>query len=189
MKAAHQSHETSPLSYRVRVGHVSANPITVKIEAAPDELERLAETWKVLAVRSLKSEIQIARWKKDGVLIKGRVQAEIEQACVVTLEPVPAKIDETFEQIFLPEGSKLARVMLSDTAEMVLDPDGPDLPEVFVGDTIDAGEVIAEAVALAIEPYPRKKGIEFEEHIEGDASGPAARPSPFAVLKDWKKED
>lgn len=189
MKPAHHSSEKSPLFYPVRVGHISANPVTVQIEAAPAELERLAATWKVLAVRSLTSEIQIARWKKDGVLIKGRVRADIEQACVVTLEPVAARIDETFEQIFVPEGSKLARVMLSDTSEMVLDPEGPDLPEVFVGDTIDAGEVIAEAVALAIDPYPRKPGIEFEGHIEDDASGPDARPSPFAALKDWKKQD
>ena len=189
MKPTHQGSEKSPLSYRVRVGHVSVNPITVQIKAALAELERLAETWKVLAVRSLTSEIQITRWKKDGVRIKGHVKAEVEQACVVTLEPVASKIDESFEQIFVPEGSKLARVMLSDTAEMVLDPEGPDAPEVFVGDTIDAGEVIAEAVALAIDPYPRKKDIEFEGHIEDDASGPDARPSPFAALKDWKKQD
>lgn len=183
-------HTAKPrFSYPVRVGHVSANPVTIKMEAGPAELKALAALWKVLGVHSLKSEMQITRWKKDGIRIKGRVKAEIEQACVVTLDPVMSRIDESFEQVFVPEGSKLARIVLSETAEMVLDPEGPDAPETFTGDTIDAGEVVAEAVALAIDPYPRKKGAGFEDHLEGDPALEAGRPSPFAVLKDWKKKD
>ncbi len=42
----------------------------------------------------LKSELQVTRWKRDGIRIKGQVQAGITQACVVTLEPVPSVIDE-----------------------------------------------------------------------------------------------
>ncbi|MCJ8519261.1 uncharacterized metal-binding protein YceD (DUF177 family) [Pseudorhizobium tarimense] len=189
MKPVQTKAEKPPFSYPVKVGNISANAVTVHVEADPTELKGLAELWKVLAVHSLKSEMQLSRWKKDGVRIKGRVEAEIEQACVVTLEPVTSKIDETFEQVFVPEGSKLARIVLSDTAEMVLDPEGPDAPETFEGDTIDAGEVVAEAVALAIDPYPRKEGIGLEDHLESDPSQEAARPSPFAALKDWKKKD
>ena len=189
MKPVHEREAKPPFSYPVRVGHISANPVTVHAEAGPEELKNLAVLWKVLAVRSLKSEMQLTRWKKDGVRVRGRVEAEIEQACVVTLEPVVSRIDETFEQIFVPEGSKLARIVLSDTAEMVLDPEGPDLPETFSGDTIDAGEVVAEAVALAIDPYPRKQDVEFQDHVESDGTKDAGRPSPFAALKDWKKKD
>lgn len=189
MKPVQTQTAKPPLSYPVKVGNVSANPVTVKMEAAPDELKSLAQLWKVLSVRSLKAEMEISRWKKDGVRIKGRVKAEIEQACVVTLEPVGARIDEAFEQIFVPEGSKLARIVLSDTAEMVLDPEGPDAPETFTGDTIDVGDVVAEAVALAIDPYPRKEGVDFEDHLESDPSQESGRPSPFAALKDWKKKD
>jgi uncharacterized metal-binding protein YceD (DUF177 family) len=189
MKPGHEQDAKPPFSYPVKVGHVSANPVTVHVEAGPTELEGLAQLWKVRAVRSLKADMQIARWKKDGVRIRGRVEAEIEQSCVVTLEPVMSKIDEQVEQVFVPEGSKLARIILSDTAELVLDPEGPDAPETFTGDTIDAGEVVAEAVALAIDPYPRKAGVGFEDHIEADAAEQGASPSPFAALKDWKKKD
>lgn len=189
MKPVHEHLDKPPFSYPVRVGHVSANPVTVKMEAGPAEMKALAELWKVLDVRSLKAEMQVTRWKKDGIRIKGRVKAEIEQACVVTLEPVPSRIDEPFEQVFVPEGSKLARIVLSDTAEMVLDPEGPDAPETFTGDTIDAGEVVAEAVALAIDPYPRKKGVDFDEQVQDEPSQEWERPSPFAALKDWKKKD
>lgn len=174
-------------SYPVRVAHVSVNPLSVHVEANAAERQKLAELWQVLAVHALCADLQIMRWKKDGIRVKGRIEAELEQACVATLEPVTTRLDETFEQVFVPEGSKLARLVLSDTAEMVLDPEGPDLPETFTGDTIDAGEVVAEMAALAIDPYPRKSGLGFDDYIESDGTSDEAKPSPFAVLKDWKK--
>jgi hypothetical protein len=177
-----------PFSYPVKVGHISANAVAVHVEADPKELKGLAELWDVIEVKSLKADLQIARWKKDGVRIKGRVQAELVQECVVTMDPVTALIDEPIEQIFVPEGSKLARIVTNEQAEMILDPEGPDLPEQFTGDTIDAGVAVAEFAALAIDPYPRKPGIEFADHIETSPDEPSGRPNPFAALKDWKKD-
>lgn len=180
--------EEVPFSYAVKVGHISANPVEVHVEASPEELAGLARLWNVLGVPSLKAVLTVSRWKKDGVRLKGHVDAVIVQSCVVTLEPVESVISEDFEQIFVPEGSKLARLMTGEQGEIVLDPDGPDIPEPFTGDSIDAGEVVAECVALAIDPYPRKQGIEFAAHIEDDEQS-SARPSPFAALKDWKKDE
>ncbi|MBB3459875.1 YceD family protein [Rhizobium sp. BK377] len=176
-----------PFSYPVKVGHISANPVEVRVAADKEELKALAESWNVVSVGNLHADLQINRWKRDGIRVKGRVQAKIVQACVVTLEPVESDIDETFEQIFVPENSKLARHPANDADEMVLDPDGPDLPETFTGDTIDAGEIVAEFAALAIDPYPRKEGAEFAAHIE-DTGENDRKPSAFAVLKDWKKD-
>jgi len=179
--------EGQEFSYLVKVGHVSHNPVQVHVEA--DERERLglAEIWHVEAVNRLAADLQIARWKKDGVRIKGQVSGEIVQSCVVTLEPVVSRIDQEIDQIFVPEGSKLARIVLDGAGEMVLDPDGPDLPETFVGDTIDAGALIAELAALDIDPYPKKEGVRFSGHIESEPEEDA-KPSPFAALKDWKKD-
>lgn len=176
-----------PFSYPVKVGHISANPVEVHVEADAKERAGLARLWNVLEVTSLKAVMSIARWKKDGVRVKGHVSARIVQSCVVTLEPVETAIEEDFEQIFVPEGSKLARLVTDDAGEMVLDPEGPDLPESFTGDSVDAGEAVAECVALAIDPYPRKAGVEFAGHIEDDGEKDV-KPSPFAALKDWKKD-
>lgn len=178
----------APFSYKVKVGHISANPVTVKLEADERERTGLARLWKVQSVQRLESELQIARWKKDGVRIRGRVEADIVQACVVTLEPVESTIVEDVDRIFVPEGSRLARLVLDERGEMVLDPEGDDVPDAFSGDTIDAGEAVCEAVALAIDPYPRKPGVEFSGHVESTAAEDQ-KPSPFAALKDWKKKD
>lgn len=188
MKNKNDAGEKPPFSYPVKVAHISANAVTVNLEANQRELEALAELWQVLSVGSLKAELQVSRWKKDGVRLKGRVEADIVQSCVVTLEPVASHIDEKFEQIFVPEGSKLARIVTGEASEMVLDPEGPDLPETFSGDTIDAGAVVTEFAALAIDPYPRKADIEFTDHLEGDPEEKSGRPNPFAALKDWKKD-
>ncbi|MGN6550894.1 MAG: DUF177 domain-containing protein [Pararhizobium sp.] len=176
-----------PFSYPVKVGHVSANPVTVTIAADADERAALAQSWNVLEVGELAAEMQVSRWKRDGVRVKGRCHARLTQACVVTLEPVEAVIDEPFEALFVPEGSRLARPDL-DGGEVVVDPDGPDMPEPFSGDTIDVGAVVAEFAALAIDPYPRKPGAEFAPAAEG-AEGEEEGASPFARLKDWRRGD
>lgn len=180
--------DDTPFSYLVKVGHISSNPVEVNLSADAEERIGLAKLWSVLEVKALSATFQVLRWKRDGVRLKGRVTADIVQACVVTLDPVDAHIDEPVEVIFVPEGSKLARLpVATETGEMLLDPDGPDAPEIFTGDTIDAGVVAAEHVALAINPYPRRSDVAFEGHIESSDKDDR-KPSPFAVLKDWKKD-
>lgn len=179
--------EKPPFSFPVKVGHISANAVAIHLEANAAERAGLAKMWNVLEVSSLEADLQVARWKKDGVKIKGEVRAKIVQACVVTLEPVESLIAEPVETILVPEGSRLARIAANDSGEMVLDPDGPDIPDVFTGDTIDAGEVVSEQVALAIDPYPRKPDASFGDRIESTDKDDI-RPNPFAVLKDWKKD-
>ncbi|HTO30166.1 MAG TPA: DUF177 domain-containing protein [Pararhizobium sp.] len=182
------NHDEKPaFSYPVKVGNISANAVKVHLEANEAERAALREQWNVSDVLSLTSDLQIARWKKDGVKIKGHVKAKIVQACVVTLDPVEAEIDEPVEAIFVPENSRLARIAATDSVEMILDPEGPDLPDTFTGDTIDVGLAVTEYAALAIDPYPRKAGASFEERIESSQKDDV-RPNPFAVLKDWKKD-
>ncbi|OLP59947.1 metal-binding protein [Xaviernesmea oryzae] len=176
-----------PFSYRIRVGHVSHNPLEVHVEADDRERAALAKLWQVLEIHSLVADVKLTRWKRDGVKMAGRVRAKLVQACVVTLEPVEGDIDEQVEAIFVPEDSRLARIAANDSAEMFIDPDGPDMPDVFEGDEIDIGAAVAEYAALGIDPYPRKPGVAFAQ-AEQDEAVEDKRPNPFAVLKDWKKD-
>ena len=96
------------------------------------EREALAQTHGLLSVDSFLAELDLKRWRKDGVRIRGTVKARIVQECIVTLEPVPSELDVAVDAVFLPEGSRLARP-LDDDGAMIVDPDGPDLPETFEG--------------------------------------------------------
>jgi uncharacterized metal-binding protein YceD (DUF177 family) len=173
-------------SHRIKVGQVSHVPIELRITADEHDRAAIARQWDILGVQALTAELKIRRWKKDGVKVIGTVHAEVTQACVVTLDPVPEVIDEEFEETFVPEGSALARAPAKNAAEIVVDVDGPDL-ELFTGDEIDVGSFVAEMAAMALDPYPRKAGVEFVEHVEGDAKADR-KPSPFAVLKTMKLE-
>ncbi|MDH6266706.1 uncharacterized metal-binding protein YceD (DUF177 family) [Rhizobium sp. SG_E_25_P2] len=175
----------APFSYRVKVGHVSHNPIEVHVEADARELKALASFWQTLSVDALSADVKLRRWKKDGVKVFGELRGRVTQACVVTLEPVESEIFEEIDQIFVPEGSALARIPANDEGELIVDPDGPDLPETFVGDTIDVGMLVAELAAMGLDPYPRKSGVEFSGHVESTAADDK-RPSPFAALKSMK---
>ena len=182
MKDARQA-----FSFKVKVGHVAANPVTVRFEADEAERKEIARTWDVPSVESFSGTAAVSRWKRDGVRVKGHVDSLIVQNCVVTLDPVEQQISEDFEALFVPENSRLARQETTE-GELVVDPDGADIPETFVGDSIDLGAVAAEFAALAIDPYPRKEGVEYGDLIESDPAEDK-KESPFAVLKFRKQDD
>lgn len=179
---------SSVFSFPVKVGHVSANPVTISISADQSDLKKLAAQWGVLDVVAFEAEIVIGRWKRDGVRLKGKVTATIVQECVVSLDPVEQHIEEDLEAVFLPENSRLVKQITDGNGEIFLDPEGPDLPDTFSGDTIDAGSVAAEFAALAIDPYPRKPGLDYADRIESDETVDK-KPSPFAVLQGLKRDE
>jgi uncharacterized metal-binding protein YceD (DUF177 family) len=66
-----------------------------------------------------------------------------------------------------------------DGGELTLDLEAPDPPDLLEGEEIDVEAYVVEHLALAIDPFPRKPGVEFE-YMDKDA----AEVSPFAVLKN-----
>ncbi|KJS19828.1 MAG: metal-binding protein [Hoeflea sp. BRH_c9] len=180
--------DNDPFSFPVKVSNISANPVTVRISADAGDLKRLESQWGVSEVTGFEAKVELGRWKRDGVRVKGHVSSSIVQPCVATLEPVSQQIDEDFEAIFLPENSRLAIRTLDGNGEMFLDPEGPDLPETFSGDSLDVGAIVAEFAALAIDSYPRKPGLDFSDRIESDPASDK-NPSPFSVLQGLKPED
>lgn len=176
---------TAGLSYPVSVAHVPGKGITVKVEADDKERAQLAENHELLSVGSFTADFLITPWKKDGIRLRGHIEAQIVQACVATLEPIETQISEDVDTVFVPENSRLARIRLDESGEMLIDAEGPDMPETFEGDRIDIGSVAEEFFELAIDPYPRKTEAEYVEIItEDDEEGEdEVKPdSPFAGL-------
>ena len=100
--------------------------------------------------------------------MSGHVEADITQECVVTLDPLQAKIEETVEGLFLPEDSKLGRLGFEGGGEIHIDAEGPDSPETFSGDSIDVGALAEEFFGLGIDPYPRKAGAALPGRVEDE---------------------
>ena len=95
------------------------------------------------------------------------------------LSAVPAEIRETFSADFADEDRRRA-------AESDLDFEADDPPEPIRNGHIDLGELAAEHLALALNPYPRAPdaAIPAEFSPEPDAEEAVERPiNPFSILK------
>lgn len=170
--------ERSPISFPVDVRRLPQKGFPLVIEPDAKALAALAQAHEIVSVESFRAELLLANWKRGGVIVTGRVRAEIVQECVVTLEPMGTAIDEDVETIFVPDGSPLAREEIAD-GELFLSADGPDGPDTFDGQTIDAGALAEEIFGLGIDPYPRKPGAALPGADAGDAEA-----SPFANLRN-----
>ncbi len=116
--------------------------------------------------------------------VEGRIGADIEQPCVVTLEPVAQTIDEPIDVTFSPDGDR--REDTSSEREILSEPDIEPLAD----GRIEVGRVAFELLAAAIDPYPRRPGAELDPNhpavrVEGQGLG-TGEASPFAVLAKLK---
>ena len=118
------------------------------------------------------------------VELRGRLNAEVIQRCVVSLEPVVQRIDAEFTRTYDPEMRSEWNDLGGSGEEIYLDLDDDGLAEPIVGGKIDVGETIAEQLALELDPYPRISAATFESLALGggqtdDKHEPA---NPFAAL-------
>jgi uncharacterized metal-binding protein YceD (DUF177 family) len=142
-----------PRPSRFRTGGLSPRKPT-RFDYEPDPAGRaaLAAELGLLSLRSLRLTGEIAPAGRDEMVLTARLVADADQACVVTLAPVRARIDEEVRRRFVadlpaPDG---------DEVEMPEDDTLDPMPEV-----IDLAAIAAEALALALPLYPRAPGAEL----------------------------
>jgi uncharacterized metal-binding protein YceD (DUF177 family) len=135
------------------------------IAAEGAELEALARRMKLPAVHALRAELWARPWR-GGLELEGAAEADIDQVSVISLETFRQSMRFAIQRYFLPHGS--------------LSPDAEDEADAIENGMIDMGEVVAETLALELEPYPRKPGEIFSGQTEPE--GPAEKASPFAAL-------
>jgi uncharacterized metal-binding protein YceD (DUF177 family) len=141
-----------------------------EIEATATERAALARRFELLALDRLAARGSIRRTPLPAtIVVEGRLGAKLAQECVVTLEPVPAELDVPFRRLLSGQaaGSRDA-VDLDPLAEE---------PEPLAGPRLDVGELVAEELAMALDPYPRAAPPNAGND---DAATPRARP--FAAL-------
>ena len=149
---------------------------SLDIVAGPDERAALARRFGTEAVGMLEASLTLVV-KTDGLIhLKGRLEAEVTQSCVVTLAPVVNRISAAIDRLYgdVVEEAELA-------AEEVISCEGDDPPDPIIDGVIDVGEVVAEQLGLEIDPFPRAAGVEFEGFSTGGKT-----PGPFDSLAEIK---
>lgn len=157
------------------------------LEARPQERTALARRFELLELPALSAQLAVRREPGELISVSGHLSATIVQSCVVTLEPLPQRIERDFELLYA-----LAPLPEPD-GEVVIDPEGVDPPEPLPPGGLDLGEAVAEQLALVLDPYPRAPGATFEalkDAGEGEGSGVKSTASrPFAALARLKQRN
>jgi uncharacterized metal-binding protein YceD (DUF177 family) len=172
-----------PLSRPQAVDSLPAKGVEVTVEANEAERAALAEVLDILGIDRLVANFTVTPWRKGGAKVRGVVEADVIQACVVTLEPVSQKVREDVDLSFVPEDE-----LPPPRPEVEVEPDAPDLPEAIENGKVDLGAIAAEHMALGLDPYPRAPGAEFEGYMEDDGSNDGPE-SPFARLAALKRDE
>jgi hypothetical protein len=154
---------TPEFQHPLILAHVPAEGLTLRLDADVAARARLAERMGLLALHALSAELRLTPEPEGCIGVRGRMRAAVEQACVVTLDPVAQSIDEVIAWRLLPAGM-----------EPTDGDDDPDDIETEAG-VADLGEALAQQLSLALDPYPRAPGAELPaEHGPGGAGGPFA---------------
>ncbi len=151
-------------------------PVQRDVVANEAECVALATRFGVRALSDVKGYVTLTR-ETAGHAVKasGTFYAHVEQDCVVTLEGIETDLKGPIEAYYT-DSEPLASI--ETDIEM---PDEPDAPEYAADGVIDVGELVSQHIALAIDPYPRKEGVDFDEAKYTDE-----KVSPFAALAALK---
>jgi uncharacterized metal-binding protein YceD (DUF177 family) len=166
----------------VQLARLSPRPQAYPLVASEAARAALAERFGLQSIDRLEGALSVAR-AGEGAHASGRLVADVVQSCVVSGEPVPAHVDEALELRFeLPQ---------ADGAEIELEADALDVMPVE-NDSIDLGEALAQALAVALEPYPRaapdvlarvRQLLMSEEEADALEAAAKAAANPFSALK------
>lgn len=180
---AHEDEPTrSPVSFVVNVARLPNKGMPVTILADEKQRKALAADHELVGVAFYKADLHVSSWKRNGVRVSGRVNAKVIQECVVSLEPIDANVETEVEALFLPENSKLAREGFGVGGEIIIDAEGDDSPETFSGDSIDIGALSEQFFGLAIDPYPRKPGVELAQPSKDESESGGSLRDQLAAL-------
>jgi uncharacterized metal-binding protein YceD (DUF177 family) len=138
---------TPEFSRPERIDTIGARERTVTLSADDAERAALAARFGLVSIGRLEATLAV-RQEASGIAVRGRVGADVVQACTVTDEPIPATIDEPVALLFVSEGSA------GEDEEIELDEGALDTVP-YEGGAIDLGEAAAETMALALDPFPR----------------------------------
>lgn len=169
---------TPEFSRPVGVNTLPRGGRTIAIEADEAERAALARRFGLLALDDFKARLTLTAGRGDTVVVTGTLTAAVVQRCVVTLDPVPAAVEDEIEAVFADAAGR-------DEAEIEVDPLAAEA-EPLVDGRIDLGELAAQHLSLALDPYPRAPDAP-EPAAEPPQAGPETR-RPFAVLKGGAKD-
>jgi uncharacterized metal-binding protein YceD (DUF177 family) len=164
-------------SRRVPLDRIGSAGISERIEADAGERAALAGRFGWIGIEALSAEMVLVE-RAGGVDVEGRLQASLNQPCVVTGDPVPAVVDQKFRVRFVDP----AILASGEEDEVELSESDLDVME-HDGGALDLGEAVAQTLALAVDPFPRSDAAAARLKEAGVVGEDEVEKGPFAGLK------
>ena len=183
---------TNEFSRRVVIDPWPDEAVTVDVSADAAERQALAERFGLMAVRSLRGRGRLERSSAPAELVlRGWLEADVVQTCVVSLEAVPARLRQPVERRYRAGEAGGARAAHFEPHGMEVLADDEDEVEPVIGGAIDFGEAFAEELGLALDPYPRATGATLDAaalapHVRGGSEQGSS--APFAALRQLREK-
>ena len=175
--------QKSEIERVVDLDRMGASGAALEIIASESERAALARRFGFLGLPAFSARVSVERRPGSQIVVEGRLRGRVVQACILTLDPVTQELDEAFRIVF-KQG--LAEEHDPESGEALLSAQA-DAPEPLQGNLLDVGEIVAEQLSLAADPYPRRPGVKLEDVLPKPRRG--GRPGrneqrrhPFAGL-------
>lgn len=135
-------------SRMINVAKAMSKNMAVDFQATPEECAALAERFGLASVSSFQVSLAVGpgHTHKGGFYVTGSLMASVVQRCVATSKDVPETVNDSFELHILDK---------KHNNEQTLIDLGDDDVEFSAFDEVDLGEVAAQYLSLALNPYPR----------------------------------
>lgn len=169
-----------PLDWSQAASDIPASGRSFSREATAAERAAIAKVLDLLECIRLSASYKIRpigaeRYRLDGMLV-----AEVSQACVVSLEPVPASLA-------LPLGVDFCSEEPSPETSAEAEAEVSALPDIaLIGNgRLEVGDVIFDTLSAGLDPFPRAAGksLGWTDPKQRDD-----KPNPFAVLQKLKEK-
>ncbi len=178
----------------VQVDAIGADGADIEMRADAAERAALAQRLGLQSIADLQLDVSFRRTAVGLVRLNVDFLADVVQSCVVTLEPVAARVRDRFS--LLCEGEQKRGKKDDTEGEVFVDPFGEDPVEPLDEGRIDVGELVAQHLSLSLDPYPRARGIKVGVTMQdpeiidaGAQAGPRREGvNPFAVLERWQSD-
>jgi uncharacterized metal-binding protein YceD (DUF177 family) len=182
-----ENHNKSEIERIVDIDRMGNGGAAVDIVASDGERAALAKRFGFLGLPAFSARVTVDSRLGGQIVVEGRLRGRLVQACVLTLDPVAQDLDDTFRVVFKRD---MAEDLDPESGEAVLSAQA-DAPEPLEGNLLDVGEIVAEQLSLAADPYPRRPGAKLEDVLpkprHGARKGPSEqRRHPFAGLAALK---
>ena len=142
-------------SRTIRASQIGQTPRAERITADAASRAALAAAYGLPEIAELTGDFLLSHEAGGVIAAELGLRARLTQTCVITLEPFEAELTERARLRFVPAATIGEAADLGDLDAAALEaPD--DLP--YAGDIIDLGAALAEQLALALDPYPRRPG-------------------------------